>query len=438
MTAHKDFLAIMRERGFLHQCTDEAGLAKAMEGAITAYIGFDCTAPSLHVGSLMQIMVLRWLQKCGHRPIVLMGGGTTKIGDPSGKDEARKLLDDAGIAANMAGIKNVFKSYLQFEGEGGNALMLNNDDWLRNLNYIEFLRDYGRHFSVNRMMSMDSVKLRLEREQNLSFLEFNYMILQAYDFVELKKRYGCRLQIGGSDQWGNIVMGAELGRRDYFLKLDPTDRHPHIELETSEYKIGSQLFGLTTPLITTSSGAKMGKTAAGAVWLNADMLSPFDYWQFWRNTEDGDVRKFLLLFTELEVAEIDAITAKDKNINEAKKVLANEATKLCHGTQAAEEAAETARKTFEEGGAGGALPEVTLSARELQDDAALVRTLLVRLGFAESGGEAKKLIAGNGVRLNDQPVTDAGRKLAASDFIDGIAKLSKGKKHHARVRWSEQ
>lgn len=421
----QDFLSIMRERGFIHQCTDEAGLAEALQQPVTAYIGFDCTAPSLHVGSLMQIMVLRWLQKCGHRPIVLMGGGTTKVGDPSGKDEARKLLDDAAIEANMKGIKQVFSKFLRFESEGGNALMINNDEWLSKLNYIDFLRDYGRHFSVNRMMSMDSVKLRLEREQNLSFLEFNYMILQAYDFVELNKRYGCRLQVGGSDQWGNIVNGIDLHR-----KLS------NASWLASNFESDSpDIFGLTTPLITTSSGAKMGKTANGAVWLNADALSPYDYWQFWRNTEDADVERFLKFFTELPLDEIARITSdrSGAGINEAKKILANEATALCHGREAATQAAETARKTFEEGGMGGALPEVVLSAADLAGDDAQVRSLLMKVGFAESGGDAKKLIAGGGVKLNDQPVTDAARKLAATDFINGEAKLSKGKKHHAKI-----
>lgn len=418
-----DFLQILQERGFIHQCTDAEGLATAMKTPTAAYIGFDCTAPSLHVGSLMQIMVLRWLQKCGHRPIVLMGGGTTKVGDPSGKDEARKLLDDAGIEANMEGIKQVFSKFLTFGSSGSDALMVNNDDWLKNINYIEFLRDYGRHFSVNRMMSMDSVKLRLEREQNLSFLEFNYMILQAYDFVKLaSKPYNCLLQIGGSDQWGNIINGVELWRRvnAFNLKAD----------------VGSapEIFGLTTPLITTSSGAKMGKTANGAVWLNADMCSPYDYWQFWRNTEDGDVERFLKFFTELSLDEIAALLA-DKSgngINNAKKVLANAATALCHGQQDAEEAAETARKTFEEGGLGGALPEITISASDI--GSFKINAVLVQFGFAESNGDAKKLVAGSGVKLNDKAVSDANYALTQDDFIGGSAKLSKGKKHHGVIK----
>jgi tyrosyl-tRNA synthetase len=439
MQSHKndflpqDFLQVMKERGFIHQCTDATGLETAMKQPITAYIGFDCTAPSLHVGSLMQIMVLRWLQKCGHKPIVLMGGGTTKVGDPSGKDEARKLLDDAAIEQNMSGIKQVFSKFVDFQEQGGNALMVNNDDWLKNLNYIAFLRDYGRHFSVNRMMSMDSVKLRLEREQNLSFLEFNYMILQAYDFVELNKRYDCRLQIGGSDQWGNIVNGVELSRR--VKGISGIASFPSGEVTGVAYHASKDLFGLTTPLITTSSGAKMGKTASGAVWLNANMCSPYDYWQYWRNTEDADVERFLKFFTELSLEEIKTLVSDTSGagINNAKKVLANEATKLCHGDAAALEAAETARKTFEEGGLGGSLPEITLEKAQLDTDLADVREIMVRLSFAESKGDAKKLIAGGGVKLNDQAVTDAARKLTAADFIGGAAKLSKGKKHHAKI-----
>ncbi len=427
-----NFLQIMKERGFLHQCTDLEGLGKLMaQQKITAYIGFDCTASSLHVGSLMQIMILRWLQKCGHKPIVLMGGGTTKVGDPSGKDESRKLLDDAQINANLQGIKAVFKQYLNFKENGGNALMVNNDDWLKNLNYVSFLRDYGRHFSVNRMLSMDSVKLRLEREQELTFLEFNYMILQAYDFVELHNRFGCRLQFGGSDQWGNIINGVELHRR--------------LMAEKNQGKQNKfdEIFGLTTPLITTSSGAKMGKTANGAVWLNADILSPFDYWQFWRNTEDGDVGRFLRFFTELPIAEIEELEKlQGAGINEAKKILANEATKLCHGPEAALAAAETARKTFEEGSAGDALLEIIIEENEVvldQNDRTAesisVRELLIRARFADSGSEAKKLILGGGVKINDRTVSDINMKVIFSDFdANRCLKLSKGKKHHALVK----
>lgn len=422
-----EFLTILQERGFIHQATDLEGLDKAMIRPTTAYIGFDCTAPSLHVGSLMQIMVLRWLQKCGHRPLVLMGGGTTKIGDPTFKDEARKMLDETQIATNMNGIKQVFAKFLAFKENGGNAQMINNADWLDNLNYIEFLRDYGSHFSVNRMLAMDSVKLRLERESEMSFLEFNYMILQAYDFIVLQRDYGCALQIGGSDQWGNIIGGVELQRRLMARKNE------------GKINVYDPVFGLTTPLITTASGTKMGKTANGAVWLNADMLSPYDYWQFWRNTEDGDVERFLKFFTELPLDEISRLMAdrSGAGINEAKKVLANEATRLCHGQEAALQAAETARATFEEGGAGGNLPEFILSPQELAEDKALLRSILQTLGFAESGGEAKKLIQSNAVKLNDQPVSDIHRKVTQADFTDGVAKLSKGKKHHARIRLKE-
>ena len=330
MSAYKsDFLNILAERGFIHQVSEPEALdARAKAGAITAYIGFDCTAASLHVGSLLPIMMLHWLQQTGHRPIALMGGGTTRVGDPSGKDESRRVLTDDAINENLKGIRAVFSKFLKFEDAGGNAIMANNADWLNKLNYIDFLRDVGRHFSVNRMLAFNSVKLRLDRQQELSFLEFNYMVLQAYDFVELNKRHDCILQMGGSDQWGNIVNGIDLGRR----------------------MVNAQLFALTAPLITTSSGAKMGKTAAGAVWLNADLVSPYDYWQYWRNTEDGDVARFLKLFTMLPLDEIARLAAlKGQEINEAKKVLATEATALVHGRAAADQAAETARKTFEEG-----------------------------------------------------------------------------------------
>src|SRR6185437_14336967 len=346
MSAYKsDFLHILAERGFIHQISEPETLdAMAKTGSITGYIGFDCTAASLHVGSLLPIMMLYWMQQTGHRPIALMGGGTTRVGDPSGKDESRRILTNEDIAANLTGIRAVFAKFLKFESDGGSAVMANNADWLNTLNYIDFLRDVGRHFSVNRMLSFDSVKLRLDRQQELSFLEFNYMVLQAYDFVELYKREKCILQMGGSDQWGNIVNGIDLGRR----------------------MANAQLFALTAPLITTSSGAKMGKTAAGAVWLNADRVSPYDYWQYWRNTEDADVVRFLKLFTILPLDEIAKLEAlKDQDINEAKKVLATEATAMVHGRAAAEEAAETARKTFEEGATSLALPTVTVARKDL-------------------------------------------------------------------------
>ena len=408
-----DLLRVLGERGFVHQCTDLEGLdALAAKGAITAYIGFDCTAPSLHIGSLVQIMLLYWLQQTGHRPIALMGGGTSKIGDPSFKDEARKLLSEADIARNMAGIKRVFGQFLRFGDGPGDALMANNADWLDKLHYIAFLRDYGQHFSVNRMLSFDSVKLRLEREQSLSFLEFNYMILQAYDFVELQRRYGCVLQLGGSDQWGNIVNGIELARR--------LERGP--------------LYGITTPLITTASGGKMGKTEKGAVWLNADALSPYDYWQFWRNTEDADVGRFLRLFTILPLAEIIRLEAlQGQELNEAKKILATRATALCHGEAAAAEAAETARQTFVQGAAAEHLPAVPVAAARLAAGVPVIE-LIVQAGFAASNGEARRLIRGGGIRLNDAVVREESRLVAAADLQDGAAKLSAGKKRHALVR----
>jgi tyrosyl-tRNA synthetase len=411
-TLRSEFLRILQERGFIHQVTDLAGLdALAAAGRITAYIGFDATADSLHVGSLVQIMMLRWLQKTGHRPVVLMGGGTTKIGDPSGRDESRQLLTDEQIARNIAGIRRVFGQFLDF-GDG-RALMVDNADWLDGLHYIRMLRDVGRHFTINRMLSFESVKLRLDREQPLTFLEFNYMILQAYDFLELSRRLGCRLQMGGSDQWGNIVNGIELTRR-----IDQRE-----------------LFGLTTPLITTASGAKMGKTASGAVWLNADRLSPYDYWQFWRNTEDADVGRFLRLFTELPLDEIRRLEVLGgAEINEAKKVLAFEATRLAHGTEAAEHAAETARRTFEEGAAAEGLPSVEVARTEL-DAGVPVVDLMVRTGLAASKGEARRLIRGAGARLNDTPVTDEAALVRTGDLgTDGVAKLSAGRKRHALVR----
>jgi tyrosyl-tRNA synthetase len=404
-------LASLVERGFLHQCTDLAGLDKlALAGPVSAYGGFDCTADSLHIGNLVLIMTLRRLQQAGHRPIVLMGGGTTKVGDPSGKDDVRKLLSDDDIARNMDGIRRVFDRYLHFGTGPTDAIMVNNADWLDRLSYIPFLRDYGRHFSINRMLTFDSVQLRLEREQPLSFLEFNYMIVQAYDFLELARMQGCRLQFGGSDQWGNIVNGVELARR----------------------ADGLEVFGFTTPLITTASGAKMGKTAAGAVWLNADRVSPYDFWQYWRNTEDADVGRFLRLFTDLPLAEIAALEAQGgAGINDAKKVLANAVTALAHGAQAAAEAAETARRVFEEGSLGGDLPLVEL---DLGDGVPVFR-LFVQAGLAQSNGEARRLIAGGGAYLNNAAIANGDLPVTAADRTsEGVIKLSAGKKRHALVR----
>ena len=425
MTIYRsDFIRIVAERGFLHQCTDMEALdALASKSSITAYIGFDCTAPSLHAGSLVSIMLLRWLQKTGHRPIVLMGGGTTKVGDPSGKDETRKLLDDDGIAANMAGIKDVFKAFLDFGNGPTDALMANNADWLDGLQYIPFLRDYGRHFSINRMLGFDSVKLRLDREQPLTFLEFNYMILQAYDFLELSRRYDCLLQMGGSDQWGNIVGGVELARR-----LD-----------------GRALYGLTTPLLETASGAKMGKTAAGAVWLNKDMLSPYGYWQFWRNTEDADVGGFLRLFTDFPIDEIARLEAlKGEECNEAKKILANEATKLCHGETVVEDVAASAASVFENGGVGvieaggtsdgAGLPVIDVARRDLENGIPAFE-LLTRAGLAASNSEARRLIKGGGGRLNGVVIGNELQSVSLADMGGkGLIKLSAGKKRHAVVR----
>ncbi|MBM3951317.1 MAG: tyrosine--tRNA ligase [Rhodospirillales bacterium] len=415
MTAHRsEFLATIAARGYLHQCTDLGALdALAAAKRIVAYIGFDCTAPSLHAGSLVSIMLLRRLQRAGHKPIVLMGGGTTKIGDPSGKDEARKLLTDAEIAANMAGIKEVFARFLKFGDGPTDALMVDNAGWLDALGYIPFLRDYGRHFSVNRMLTQDSVKLRLEREQPLTFLEFNYMVLQAYDFVELARRYDCVLQMGGSDQWGNIVGGTDLGRR----------------------VLGRELFGLTTPLLTTASGAKMGKTADGAVWLSDRMLAPYDYWQYWRNTEDADVGRFLRLFTELpepEIARLEKLGGAE--INEAKKILASAATELLHGKDAADRAAETARRTFEEGAAGESLPTIALSRDQFAKGIPAFE-LFHKAGLAASGGEARRLIRGGGARLNDKTVDRETHAVTLADLdSEGILKLSAGKKRHALVK----
>ncbi len=418
-TYKSDFLNVLAERGFIHQVSEPDALdALARSSTLTAYIGFDCTAPSLHVGSLLPIMLLYWLQQTGHRPIALMGGGTTRVGDPSGKDESRRLLNDEAINDNLKGIRAVFTKFLKFEDAGGNAIMANNADWLNTLNYIDFLRDVGRHFSINRMLAFDSVKLRLERQQELSFLEFNYMILQAYDFVELHRRYGCALQMGGSDQWGNIVNGIDLGRRLH----------------------NAQFFALTSPLITTSSGAKMGKTAAGAVWLNADQVSPYEYWQYWRNTEDADVGRFLKLFTILPLDEIARLAAlKDAEINEAKKILATEATALVHGRPAAEEAAGTARTTFEEGGLGTSLRAVPMPDYLRQEFfqgiglPAMVAAQLV--GFAKSNGEAARLIDGRGLRVNDVIVDSKTAMLMPSHITpEGVIKLSLGRKRHVLLK----
>ena len=437
----QNFIDIITERGFVHQMTDEAGLRELLNApGQTAYIGFDCTAKSLHVGSLLQIMLLRWWQKCGHRPIVLLGGGTTKIGDPSGKDESRPPLTDAQINENMDSLKTVFGKFIEFGDD--KALMVNNDDWLRDLNYPQFLRDYGRHFSVNRMLTMDSVKLRLEREQNLSFLEFNYMILQAYDFVELNRRLNCRVQMGGSDQWGNIVNGVELHRRIHAPETrskQPAKEALREELEANydrekKYAETGYLFGITSPLLTTSSGAKMGKTAAGAVWLNADLLSPYDYWQFWRNTEDADVVKFLKLFTELSMDEIRKLsTLEGAAINNAKIVLATEATALLHGREAADRAANTAAETFAGSGVSADLPVVEITQNEVEEGSNLIRWI-VKADFASSNGEARRLIEGNGISVNDVKISDANHRLTAADFAQGFAKLSKGKKQHVLVR----
>jgi tyrosyl-tRNA synthetase len=409
MTRHSsEFLNILSQRGYIHQCSDFAGLdALAAKNAVTAYIGFDCTAPSLHVGSLVQIMLLHWLQQTGNKPIVLMGGGTTRVGDPSGRDESRRILSLEDIENNKNGIQQVFAKFLTFGSGTTDAEMVDNAEWLTKLNYIDMLRDVGKHFSVNRMLAMDSVKLRLEREHELSFIEFNYMVLQAYDYAELARRYGCNLQMGGSDQWGNIVNGIDLGRR-----------------------MGThQLYALTSPLITLSSGAKMGKTASGAVWLNADMRSPYDYWQFWRNTEDADVARFLKLFTTLPMSEIEKLAALGgSEINEAKKVLANAATSLLHGEAPALNAAETAHKTFVEGQSAEGLPrfEVLLPRSIVQ--------ACVDVGFAKSNGEARRSIQGAGIRVNDVAVTDEKLELNSSMLnADGVIKLSMGKKKHVLV-----
>ena len=413
-TYRSDLLRVFQERGFIHQVTDPEGLdALAAARRVVGYIGFDCTADSLQIGSLVQIMMLRWLQRTGQQVIALMGGGTTRVGDPSGRDESRKLLTDATIAENLAGIRANFAPFLDFAGGEKPALMINNADWLDELRYIPFLRDIGRHFSVNRMLTMDSVRMRLDRDQPLTFLEFNYMLLQSYDFVELAKRHGCNLQMGGSDQWGNIVMGVELGRRVSDLAL----------------------FGATTPLITTASGQKMGKTAAGAIWLAPHRLAPYDYFQFWRNTEDADVARFLKLFTDLPLDEIARLAAlQGAEINEAKKVLAFEATRLLHGDAAAASAADTARRVFEQGTAGADLPTLDKPRGELATGLPLFR-LVVEAGLAKSNAEARRLIEQGGIRVNDQPASDPGRAIGLADLgPDAAIKLTAGRKRHALIR----
>ncbi|MDK3073087.1 tyrosine--tRNA ligase [Sedimentitalea sp. JM2-8] len=412
MTYHpkSDFIAIMMERGYLADCTDYQGLDEAMiAGVVPTYIGYDATAKSLHVGHLLNIMMLRWLQKTGHKPITLMGGGTTKVGDPSFRADERPLLTPAQIDENIAGMKQVFAKYLTYGDGPTDALMLNNAEWLDDLNYLDFLRDIGRHFSVNRMLSFESVKSRLDREQSLSFLEFNYMILQAYDFLELNRRYGCLLQMGGSDQWGNIVNGIDLTRR----------------------VLDHEIYGLTSPLLTTSDGRKMGKSQGGAIWLNADMLSPYEFWQFWRNTTDADVGRFLKLYTELPVAECDRLGAlAGSEINDAKIILAGEVTTLCHGAEAAAAAEATAREVFEKGGIGDDLPTLSLTQGDLPIS---IVQAIVRAGLAKSGKEAKRLIAEQGARIDDAPLTDAGLMLDASALSSPV-KLSAGRKRHALVQ----
>jgi tyrosyl-tRNA synthetase len=413
-TAKSEFLKTMIERGFFHQCSDLEGFdTLAREGRLTAYVGYDCTAPSLHVGSLISIMMLAWLQKTGGKPIALMGGGTTRVGDPSGKDETRQLRTVEEIEANKNGIKQVFAKFLNFGNRRADAEMVDNAEWLAPLNYIDFLRDVGRHFSVNRMLTMDSARLRLEREQELSFIEFNYMLLQAYDFVELNRRYGCNVQMGGSDQWGNIVTGIDLGRR---------------------MGVKEQLYALTCPLLTTASGAKMGKTAAGAIWLNDDMLSAYDYWQFWRNTEDADVGRFLRLFTFLptdEIARLERLSGAD--INDAKKVLATEATALVHGREKADAAAETAKKTFEQGVTSADLPTVEIASADL-DPGLGILTAFVKAGLVASNSEARRQIQGGGLKVNDRAITDDKALLSEADAVAGVIKLSLGKKKHVLLK----
>ena len=414
MTYHpkSEFMAVMMQRGFLADCTDYQGLDEALSIGVTpAYIGFDATAKSLHVGSLIQIMMLRWLQKTGHKPITLMGGGTTKVGDPSFRADERPLLTDIQIDDNIAGIKRVFENYISYDDSSTGALMLNNAEWLDNLNYLEFLRDIGRHFSVNRMLSFESVKSRIDREQSLSFLEFNYMILQAYDFLELNRRYGCLFQMGGSDQWGNIVNGIDLTRR----------------------VLDHEIYGLTSQLLTTSDGKKMGKSLNGAIWLNADMLSPYEFWQFWRNTTDADTGRFLKLYTELPIEDCDRLGAlAGADINSAKIILANEVTTLLHGAAAAAAAEATARAVFEKGGVGDELPTLTLTKADVGDGISIVQ-LLVKSGLANTGKEAKRLIAEDGAKLNDAALNNTGLVLQLSDFANPV-KLSKGKKRHTLVQ----
>lgn len=408
-----EFLRTLEARGYIHQITHPEELdAAAAGGIVTAYIGFDATAPSLHVGSLIQIMMLRRLQQAGHKPIVLMGGGTTKVGDPTGKDESRKLLSDADIAANIAGIKQVFARFLTFGDGPTDAIMVDNDEWLSKFGYVQFLRDYGVHFTVNRMLAFDSVKLRLEREQPMTFLEFNYMLMQATDFLELNRKYGCVLQMGGSDQWGNILNGVELTRR--------------VDQKAA--------FGLTTPLLATASGAKMGKTMAGAVWLNAEQLSPYDYWQFWRNTEDADVGRFLKLFTDLpleRIAELEAL--EGAQINEAKKVLADEATRMAHGEEEARKARDAAEKAFEQGALSADLPTFEAPAADLEAGIVLA-ALFTDAGLAASRGEARRLAQGGGLRVNDQAETDANRLITSADLVEGVVKLAAGKKKIVLVK----
>ena len=415
MSAYKsDFLRALSERGFIHQGTNLEGLdERAARQTLTGYIGFDATAKSLHAGGLIQIMLLYWLQQTGHRPIALMGGGTTKVGDPTGKDAQRAMLSDAEIDANIASIKGVFSRFLTFGDGPQDAMMVNNDDWLSQLGYVTFLRDYGAHFTINRMLTFDSVKLRLERESPMTFLEFNYMLMQAYDFHELYNRHGCVLQLGGSDQWGNIVNGVELCRR----------------------KDGAEVYGVTTPLLTTASGKKMGKTESGAVWLNADMLPAYDYWQYWRNTEDADVGKMLALFTTLPMDEVERLSKLEgAEINDAKKILATETTALLHGREAAESAAATAQQTFERGGLGGDLPTVDLSAADIEAGAPMIDQFLAA-GLCASKGEARRHIKAGALKINDQPVAEE-RTLSAGDIVDGAVKLSIGKKKHAIIRVS--
>ena len=413
MTYHpkSEFMATIMQRGFLADCTDYQALDEALaNGMVTAYIGYDATAKSLHVGHLLNIMLLKWFQKTGHKPITLMGGGTTKVGDPSFRSDERPLLDDHAIAVNIGGMQRVFDRYLDYRNGDNAAVMLNNAEWLDGLNYLEFLRDIGRHFSVNRMLSFESVKSRLDREQSLSFLEFNYMILQAYDFLELNRRYGCLLQMGGSDQWGNIVNGIDLTRR----------------------VLDNQIFGLTTPLLSTSDGKKMGKSQGGAIWLNSEMLSPYEFWQFWRNTTDADTGKFLKLYTMLPIEECERLGALEgSEINEAKIILANEVTAMLHGEDAAKAAEQTAREVFEKGGVGDDLPTLALDATEVADGISLAQ-LVVRSGLAKSGKDGKRMIADGALKVNDETCTDAGRMFAAADFADPI-KLSAGKKRHALV-----